>query len=209
MCSHYEAPTPERIRSAFNNAPDSPYQTELWPTYTGAFVRRRHEERDEDQSSFEALTGQFGLLPVWAKGKTYGRRTYNARSETAASLSSFRTAWSKGQKCIIPAAAIYEPDWRTGKAIPTRICRSDGGLMSIAGLWDKWKSQSGETVYSFAMLTIDAGDHALMRNYHKGSEKRMVVILPNGQLDDWLTAPAEANMEFMRQYPADRLTAGV
>ena len=79
--------------------------------------------------------------------------------------------------------------------------------MSIAGLWEKRKSPSGETVFSYTMLTVDAGDHPLMNRFHKGSEKRMVVVLPNGQLDDWLDAPVEATMDFMRQYPADRLTA--
>lgn len=34
----------------------------------------------------------------------------------------------------------------------------------------------------------------------------MVVILPKGLYHDWLNAPANASTEFMRQYPADRLT---
>ncbi|MNR47520.1 hypothetical protein D3C85_1666300 [compost metagenome] len=47
-----------------------------------------------------------------------------------------------------------------------------------------------------------------MRNFHKpDDEKRMVVILPNGVHQDWLRAPAEDSMEFMRAYPADRLVA--
>lgn len=47
-----------------------------------------------------------------------------------------------------------------------------------------------------------------MRNFHKpDDEKRMVVILPNGVHQDWLRAPAEESMEFMRPYPADWLNA--
>ena len=47
-----------------------------------------------------------------------------------------------------------------------------------------------------------------MRNFHKpGDEKRMVVILPEAAYDDWLNAPVERSMEFMRQYPAERLAA--
>ncbi len=58
------------------------------------------------------------------------------------------------------------------------------------------------------MLTVNADDHALMQNYHRPSdEKRMVVILPLGLCSDWLDAPAERSMEFMRQFPADRLVA--
>jgi len=156
----------------------------------------------------EALPGQFGLLPHWAKDDKLGRRTFNARSETAATLPSFRDAWRKGQRCIIPAEAIFEPDWRSGKAVATRISRADGEPMGIAGLWSWWRAPSGNEIKSFTMLTINADQHALMRNYHKpGDEKRMVVILPAGEYDDWLSAPPARTNEFLRQYPADALVA--
>ena len=104
--------------------------------------------------------------------------------------------------------AIYEPDWRTGKAIPTRISRADGRLLGIAGLWEERKTAAGDRELSFSMLTVNADDHALMRNFHRpGHEKRMVVVLPQALYQDWLTAPAEISSEFMTQYPADRLVA--
>jgi putative SOS response-associated peptidase YedK len=54
----------------------------------------------------------------------------------------FRDAWKKAQHCIIPAEAIYEPDWRSGKAIATRICRR---LTTwVAGLWASWKSGTAD-----------------------------------------------------------------
>lgn len=80
--------------------------------------------------------------------------------------------------------------------------------MGLAGLWSVWKSPAGAWVASFTMLTINADDHALMRNYHKpADEKRMVVILPEASYSDWLTAPPSRNMDFLRQYPADRMVA--
>lgn len=150
----------------------------------------------------------FGLIPAWAKDDKFARRAFNARSEIVATLPSFRDAWRKGHKCIIPADAIYEPDWRSGKALATRIVRSDGGAMGLAGLWSAWKSPADEWVLSFTMLTINADEHPLMRDFHKpGDEKRMVVILPDVSYDDWLTAPAERSMDFIRQFPAERMTA--
>ena len=83
----------------------------------------------------EALPGQLGLIPHWATDTTVARHMYNARSETVASKPSFRDAWRHGQRCIVPAEAFYEPDWRSGKAVPTRIARADGEPMGIAGLW--------------------------------------------------------------------------
>lgn len=208
MCSHYEAPGKQRLIDAFGVAPDEDYQHDLWPTYNGPFVRLSSDPEGEDQPAFTLDVGQFGLLPHWAKDKKYGRRTYNSRSETAASKASFRSAWAKGQHCIIPAASIFEPDWRSGKAVPTQIQRSDGGLMAIAGLWDHWRSPDGEEVLSFSMLTLNATDHDFFKSYHKpDDEKRMLVILPNGLIRDWLSASADESMDFMRQYPADRLKA--
>jgi putative SOS response-associated peptidase YedK len=208
MCSHYESASAERIREAFGVTPDLPFKTELWPTYEGAFIRARREESNEDDSSeYEALTGQFGLLPFWAKDRTLGRRTFNARSETADSKPSFRSAWKNAQLCVIPAESIYEPDWRSGKSVPTRITRTDGGLLSVAGLWEEWRGADGALVHSYSMLTINADDH-MMQNYHKPKdEKRMVVILPSGLINDWLIASTDQIQDFMRQYPEDRLMA--
>lgn len=207
MCSRYEAPSPARLLESFGVHFDPQGKLDLWPGYVGPFLRPIDTYLDDEAApSLEALPGVFGLLPFWAKDVKLARSTYNARSETVASKPSFRTAWKQAQHCIIPAVAIYEPDWRSGKAIPTRITRADGELMGIAGLWERWKSPEGEEVHSYTMLTVNADDHPLMRNYHKpDDEKRMVVILPGGLYRDWLSAPASASMEFMRQYPADRL----
>jgi putative SOS response-associated peptidase YedK len=210
MCSHYEAPSDDRLRDAFGLPFEPQPKLDLWPGYVGPFIRRPvdTDPGDEAAPQLEALAGVFGLLPSWTKEpKKLARSTYNARSETVATKNSFRAAWKEAKHCIIPAEAIFEPDWRTGKPIPTRISRKDGHLLGIAGLWEKWRSPEGLIVFSYTMLTIDAGGHELMRQYHKGSEKRMLVILPQGLYNNWLDASPEQSAEFMRQYPADRLTA--
>ena len=157
----------------------------------------------------ESLSGVFGLIPHWAKDTKIGRQTYNARSETVAVKPSFRDAWKHAQHCIIPADAFFEPDWRSGKAVATRISKADGAPMGIAGLWSSWKSPQG-LLHSFTMLTINADGHDLMCKFHKpADEKRMVVILPPDSFDHWLRATPQKSMEFMRPYPADRMQAGV
>lgn len=204
MCSHYEAPTPAQLKQDFGVELEAPTQTDLWPGHIGAFLRSLEVAAD----GLEAMPGVFGLLPFWAKDRKLSRHTYNARSETVAEKPSFRDAWRQARHCIIPATAIYEPDWRTGKAVPTRISRADGELMGIAGLWESWKSPEGEFVYSYTMLTVNADDHPLMKNYHRPEdEKRMVVILPKGFYLDWLNATAESSREFLKRFPADRLIA--
>lgn len=210
MCSHYEAPSRQQLLDTFGLEPDSPYELDLYPGSAGVMIRNAPRGKDEGELEAEAVCGVFGLLPFWAKDAKLARRTYNARTETVAELPSFRTAWKQARHCIIPAAAIYEPDWRSGKAKPARITRRDGKLLGIAGIWETWRdpSKGGEEVFSYTMLTLNADDHAVMQNYHKpGAEKRMVVILPAGSYRDWLKATPAESIEFLRQYPADRLQA--
>lgn len=210
MCSHYEGVQhPNAYREVFQvEPPPHKGKEDMWPCYQGSFIRRHPHAHvgDEAVPASEALSGQFGLVPHWADDLKLGRRTFNARSETAATKPSFRDAWRHARHCIIPAVAIYEPDWRSGKAIATRICRTDGHPMGIAGLWDEWKSPQGETVHSFTMLTINADQHPLLQLFHKPTdEKRMVVILPETQFGDWLDAPADHSMAFLQPYPAEKL----
>lgn len=212
MCSHYQS-VKERERFVRQFGVEPPHdarKTDLWPGYAGLFIRR-HPQVDaghEAVSHQEALLGLFGLVPHWSPDIKITRYTYNARSETVASKPSFREAWKRGLHCIIPADAIFEPDWRSGKPIPTRIARADGKPMGIAGLWSAWKSPQGDVVHSYTMLTISATDHALMRQFHKpNDEKRMVVILPDDQYDNWLQASPGQSMAFLRRYPATALQA--
>ena len=157
----------------------------------------------------------FGLLPGFAKDIKYGVRTYNARTETVASLASFKNPWAKGRHCIVPCEAIYEPDWRSGKHVPTRFTAANDETLGVAGLWQPWHAPSGEWVNSFTMLTINADDHPLMRHMHRPDaarppemqDKRMVVILPEGVYQDWLDAPVERSKAFMQSFPADRMLA--
>lgn len=215
MCSHYQAAKARQMLERMGiqlpvewEPPPGP--ADIWPGYRGVFIRRPREvdAGDEAVPAHEVLAGVFGLLPHWAKDEKLARNTYNARSETVASKPSFRDAWRRAQHCIITAAAIYEPDWRSGKAVPTRIARADGEPMGLAGLWERWTRPDGEVVHSMTMLTVNADGHDLMRNFHKQTdEKRMVVILSRAQYEEWLDAPVERSMTFMTCYRADGLVA--
>ena len=212
MCSHYQGlKEAEKFRKTFGVEPPSePGKWDLWPGYIGSFIRRHpHADVDDDAVPIaEALNGLFGLVPHWSQDTKVTRSTYNARSETVAEKPSFREAWKRGQRCIIPADAIFEPDWRSGKAVPAKITRLDGEPLGIAGLWSSWKSPKGEVVHSYTMLTINADDHGLMRQFHKPTdEKRMVAILPESRYSEWLDNTLDREREFLVPYPADLLHA--
>lgn len=212
MCSHYDPLTdPTRLRTFFGvEGLPAGMKPSLWPGYSGPFVRK-HEFADVGDEAVpfrELLTGSFGLIPHWSKDATIARRTYNARSETAHEKPSYRDAWRQARRCVIPAEAVFETDWRSGKAVATRISRADGRPMGIAGLWAVWTDPAGLLTHSYTMLTVNADDHPFMRRYHKpDDEKRMVAILDERDFDAWLGAPVSETRAFLRQFPSDGLAA--
>jgi putative SOS response-associated peptidase YedK len=214
VCSHYQALKARAEYEKFGALlpPDwsAPVNLHIYKGYAAPFIRRPKEvdSGDEAVPEREAVAGEFGLIPHWSKERKIKFSTLNARSETAATAASYRLPWQE-RHCIIPADWFNEPDWRSGKAVDTRIQRADGEPVGIAGLWDAWRDKvTGEIVRSFTMLTVNADNHPLMRQFHKpGDEKRMLVILPEAQYGEWLQAPPERSMAFMRQYPASKLVA--
>jgi putative SOS response-associated peptidase YedK len=160
----------------------------------------------------ELVPGQFGLVPKWVKSasdaKLRSTKLVNARSETVSTSKHFYDAWTRGQRCIVPMMAFIEDDYRSGKAVPTRIARVDGKPMGVAGLWESWTGADGQVIVSFTLLTVNANSHALMSRYQQpGSEKRMPTVLNEGAYGAWLTAHPQKAKEFMRAYPANWLTA--
>ena len=221
MCSHYIS---ERRRAYYLRhygivlpadweAPRG--SAHVYPTQRAPIVRRPSERSSGDEAvpDFEVVMAHFGLLPGFAKDIKYGVRTYNARSETVASLPSFKNAWAKARHCIVPCEAIYEPDWRSGSHVPTRFEAANDETLGVAGLWQPWRTPGGEWIDSFAMLTINADAHPLMKHMHRPNpdlpaemqDKRMVVILPEAQYAEWLDAPVQQSMAFMNHYAAERL----
>ncbi|SEB26356.1 SOS response-associated peptidase [Variovorax sp. YR216] len=222
MCSHYQAEKRRRqLEKHFGiqlppNWEPPPGGLHIWPTYLAPMIRRPPERDSGDEAvpDFEIPDAHFGLLPGFAKDIRFGTKTYNARSETVAELPSFKSAWAKARHCIVPCEAIYEPDWRSGNNIPTRFAHSDGEMLGVAGIWSPWRNPAtNKWDLSFAMLTINADDHPLFKLMHRPDptrpphmqDKRMVVILPPSRYNDWLDAPAEHSMEFIRQFPAEQL----
>ncbi|WP_334158447.1 SOS response-associated peptidase [Achromobacter insolitus] len=217
MCSHYQTLKDAELllkKFGVREKPANLAKYDMWPRYQGPFVRRppEHDAGDEAVPEREVVVGRWGLISAMTKADSLDKAgklsTFNARSETAAKSFTFGNAWRRGQHCIIPADAIFEPDWRSGAAVATRFTRADGAPLGIAGLWDRYRDAAGQWQESYTMLTINADQDPLFQNYHQADkEKRMVVILPEGAYQDWLTAQVADTRDFLVPYPADRLVA--
>jgi len=203
-------------------APDALLDKEVWPRKQGFFIRKAalsnpvaaEPSEPAPQAAplvMELAQGQFGLVPTWVKSvsdaKLRSTKLAVTRYETMSTATPTRETWLKAQRCIIPMQAFFEDDWRSGKAVPTRIARVDGKPMGVAGLWELW-AKDGEEISSFTLLTVNANSHALMNRYQQnGNEKRMPAILNEGAYGAWLSAPLDKAREFMRAYPANLLLA--
>lgn len=217
MSTQFESLRPDTLyREVFDVDPPaaSAVGREVWPRRPGAFIRLAPGEAPPEGSApaRELALGQFGLVPPWVKSasdaKLRSTKLVNARSETVTTSNNFRNAWLGAQRCIVPMMSFQEEDWRSGKAVPTRIARVDGKPMGVAGLWERWSDADGAVIVSFCLLTVNANSHALMHRYQQpGSEKRMLAVLNEGSYGAWLTAHPEKAREFMRAYPAQSLTA--
>lgn len=220
MPSHFQSLTQDSLYGdAFRvAAPDPLPCRDIVPRRPAAFIRKT-ADADADPgtaetapSGRELLIGQFGLVPAWVKSASDAKlrsvKLVNARSETLTTSTPYRDAWLASQRCIVPMMAFFEDDLRSGKPVPTRIARVDGKPLGVAGLWEHWTGAEGEEIISFALLTVNANSHALMRRYqHEGTEKRMPVILNEGSYDAWLNTTPEKARDFMRAYPAQSLLA--
>ena len=185
MCANYTPVTQsDRLLKFFGVVRDrDEAPADVWPLGLAPFIRKA----EEGSGNPVVEDGVFGLLPQFQAEMAAGKKTYNARSETVHRLPSFRDAWAKGRRCIIPAEAIYEPNWESGKAERWRISLPNDEPMGIAGIYEKWTDPTGREFMTFAMLTVNADDHPVMKRFHRpGEEKRMVVILNREQQGEWL-----------------------
>ncbi len=114
---------------------------------------------------------QWGLIPSWSKDEKIGFKLINARAETLAEKPSFQNAY-KQRRCLIIADSFYE--WKRidqQTKIPMRIKLKSAKLFAMAGIWERWKSPKGNTLYTCSVVTTIP--NKLMQGIHD----RMPVIL--------------------------------
>jgi putative SOS response-associated peptidase YedK len=204
MCSNYRPVTRlDRLLTFFGvEYGKEEVERDVYPLGTAPFIRRSVEGQEGGRPALVAEDGMFGLLPYFAREVQYGRRCYNARSETVARLPSFREAWARGQRCIIPAEAFYEPCYESGRAVRWRIWQDGDVPLGIAGVYTEWRTPQGERRFTFAMLTVNADSHPLLSRMHApGEEKRMVLILDRADYLGWLSCEVNEAARYFRPWP--------
>ena len=94
---------------------------------------------------------QWGLVPRWSKTPETPYTTVTARLDRAARSRLFKDAWEH-RRCVVPLNGYYKWDRSAKPAVPYFIQASDGGVLLVAGLWERWdKTEPG--LSSFSVLT--------------------------------------------------------
>jgi putative SOS response-associated peptidase YedK len=212
MCTRYISPDAASIERHWHVGSSTPLRWvhDMFPRYQGPFIRAA---RDSAEPVRELVVGQWALVPWFAKTPKLTYPTCNARSEELQNKASYKLPWARGQRCLIPAEAFFEPNWESGRHVPWRFSRRDGTPWGLAGLWNTWVDKAtGELVESYTMLTLNADAHPLMSRMHKPDpklgpseqDKRSVVPIEPEDVDTWLFgAPADAQA-LVRLAPVDR-----
>jgi len=136
---------------------------------------------------------RWGLVPSWTRSLTDANeirlKTFTARSESVDSKPSFSSSF-KSRRCIIPVKGFFEWQHAGREKIPWYIFRSDGSIMSLAGLYDEWiETTTGEALSTFTIITTDA--NIMMSEIHN-SKKRMPSVLEKEDELSWLDTSVSA-----------------
>lgn len=118
----------------------------------------------------------WGLVPWWRRDKP-GKPFVNLRADR---LDRTVPRLLERHRCLIPADGFYEWLRRDSGKQPMHLHRRDGGLFSMAALWDRAEGRDGEEIRTVAILTTGAAGVA------KEVHDRMPLIIEAQDRATWL-----------------------
>ena len=180
MCANFKPLNLKQLRDL--NLPDIPfdYPDEVYPNYELPLLFKSAQ-------GLEWRKVRFAMVPKWAEDKSIALKTYNARNETLLQKPTFINAASKCKFGVIPVSEFYESKYIENKPQRWGVRRKDGRAFYIAALYEICRIGE-EIIRSATMITMDAIDHPMMKDFHEpGNVKRSVIIIPHERLDEWLS----------------------
>ncbi|MBT0565671.1 SOS response-associated peptidase [Williamsia sp. CHRR-6] len=227
MCGRYAVTTDPALLAAELDAvdevtvlddtapPDSSSRTpgpnyNVAPTTTVMTVVRRHgRDTPDDDPTMRVRAMRWGLVPPWTKELARAPLLFNARAESAAEKSSFKSSL-KSRRCLVPMDGWYE--WRKdvgidGKPLkrPFFMSPTDGTRLFMAGLWAVWHDRSAadhdQPLLSCTILTTDSV--GALTDIHD----RMPLIMPTERWEEWLDPDAPAPAELLAPPTPDLVSA--
>ena len=140
----------------------------------------------------------WGLISNLANNKSLSERLYITRAENIPEKLSFQNALRE-RRCIIPADGFYEWKKVSKKGmVPYYYYLKSREPFGMAGLWEEFENEEGESVHAFTLISCLANDLV------KESNERMPVILENELFEKWLDkqTPLEELIAMLTTFPA-------
>ncbi|MEY2813235.1 MAG: hypothetical protein RL579_140 [Actinomycetota bacterium] len=142
--------------------------------------------RNDEENNRELSVASWGMIGPWltdeAEAKASQSRAINARSESIHEKPTFRDSF-KSRRCLIPADGYYEWATELGRyktKQPFYISSDEGKSLPIAGIWNTWRSPSGQLIQSASIITREAvGELATIHH-------RMPVMMLRERWSSWL-----------------------
>lgn len=149
-----------------------------------------------DENPGEAVLGNWGLIPFWAKDTAIQNSTLNAKIETVESKPSF---WqSVHRRCLIPVNGFYEWQWLDAKGKHKERfyikLKNGGEPFALGGLYSTWKNpENDQEILTFTIITTQANE--LMAEIHN-TKHRMPLVLDEAARRLWLQDKAVEHFAF-------------
>lgn len=145
----------------------------------------------------------WGLAPQWANNKAISEKLVNARTELIAEKPVMKKNLLQ-RRCLIPADGFY--GWKKiGKKamVPYRLVLKSREVFSMAGLWEEYDDEEGESFHTFSVITVPSNELILP------IEERMPVIIDAANEQKWLGSEvAEGDLfTLMVSYASARMDA--
>jgi putative SOS response-associated peptidase YedK len=162
-----------------------PIPKEVFPRRDGLILRPA--DPSAPSNGLEPALAHWNLTPFFHRGalKDWKASTNNCRSESMATTPAFREAYQR-RRCLIPVTSFIEWTGPKGRKTAHAISRTGGGLLFLAGLWDRCRFE-GESIESYTMVMQAAEGADFMARFHH----RQPVVLEAQGAAVWLDLKAD------------------
>jgi len=152
----------------------------------------------------EGVMMRWGLIPDWAEGDPQKACTTHAPAGELDSHRSFKGAWQRNQRCILPLSGFYGWQLTSQQYMQPYFARLvNRSVFGVAGIWDRSVNKDEDDVIeSVAIITVPP--NPLLEDVHNTS-LHMPAILHRDEYDAWLNSSTALARVLLRTYPQDRM----
>ena len=127
---------------------------------------------------------QWGLIPSWHKGPAaqFSYLLNNCRSESLLDKASFRNAYTRDYRCVIPLDGFYE--WKTmdKKKYPHYVHSEEKDrLLMVAGIFDVHRESDTPPLYTVTLITTNT-----VPRFSEIHSRMPALLEGEQQVSDWL-----------------------